>query len=127
ATADPPTPGRTCPPGSERWRTAGSVWCRRANRPARVPRRPAQVGAVLAGLSDTWVRDAALLWSGTGQLLGEPLREEVVDAVFSGGLRPQAARVHAAEHTLTVLGAHATDEWKAPVLTCRAWLAWWTG
>src|SRR5699024_7578077 len=87
----------------------------------------AQVGAVLAGLSDTWVRDAALLWSGTGQLLGETLREEVVDAVFSGGLRPQAARVHAAEHTLTVLGAHATDEWKAPVLTCRAWLAWWTG
>jgi len=91
------------------------------------PPSAAEVGAVLAGLSDTWVRDAALLWSGTGQLLGETLRAEVIDAVFSGRLRPQAARVHAAERTLTVLGAHATDRWKVPILTCQAWLAWWTG
>ncbi len=86
-----------------------------------------ELGAVLAGLSDTWVRDAALMWSGTGRLLGESLREEVIGAVFSGRLRPQPARVRAADRTLSLLATHATDRWRAPVLTSRAWLAWWTG
>ncbi|WP_147917305.1 DUF4192 domain-containing protein [Ruania zhangjianzhongii] len=85
------------------------------------------LGAVLAGLADPWVRDAALLWSGTGQLLGDAVRDNVVDAVFSGRLLPQMRRLHAADRTLTVLGAHATDRWKAPVLASRAWLAWWSG
>ncbi|WP_169579498.1 DUF4192 domain-containing protein [Ruania albidiflava] len=88
---------------------------------------PAETGAVLAGMSDTWVRDAVLLWSGTGQLLGERVRADVTEAVFSGRLRPQAARVRAAERALAVLSAHASDRWRPPVLTCQSWLAWWTG
>lgn len=91
------------------------------------PASPTEIGTVLAALSDTWVRDAALLWSGTGQLLGESLREDVIGAVFSGRLLPQPHRVRAAEQTLALLDAHATEAWRAPVLTSRAWLAWWTG
>lgn len=85
------------------------------------------LGAVLAGLADPWVRDAALLWSGTGQLLDEAVRDNVVDAVFAGRLLPQPRRLNCADRTLAVLGAHATDRWKVPVLAARAWLAWWIG
>lgn len=85
------------------------------------------LGAVLAGLADPWVRDAALLWSGTGQLLDGAIRDNVVEAVFSGRLLPQPRRLSCADRTLAVLGAHATDRWMAPVLAARAWLAWWSG
>lgn len=88
---------------------------------------PEDLGAVLAGLADPRVRDSALLWSGTGKLLGDAVRDNMIDAVFSGRLVPQRRRLRQADHALAVLEAHATDRWKAPVLTSRAWLAWWSG
>ena len=86
-----------------------------------------ELGAVLAGLADPWVRDAALLWSGTGQPLGDAVRDNVVDAVFSGRLLPELRLLDGADRTLAILDAHATARWKPPVLAARAWLAWWSG
>lgn len=86
-----------------------------------------ELGAVLAGLADPWVRDAALLWSGTGQLLGDAVRDNVVDAVFSGRLLPRMRLLNSADRTLEILDAHASERWRAPVLASRAWLAWWSG
>lgn len=91
------------------------------------PPSAASLGAVLAGFADSWVRDAILLWTGTGQLLGASSRDHVVDAVFSGRLPPNLPRLRSAEAVLTLLSAHASSTWKAPVVACQAWLAWWAG
>lgn len=93
---------------------------------------PAVLGSVLAGLSDPVVRDAALVWSGTADAAAAEAvanvgcaDEGVVNAVFSGRLRPDPRRIARAEQVLQRLSAHATNAWKPAVSVMRGWLAWW--
>lgn len=91
------------------------------------------MGTLLAGLWDPWVRDAILIASAgavadpaqTARRVLTGDQEDALAVFFTGTEPPDSARVLAADRLLARLAAHATGSWGAPVCAMRAWLAWW--
>lgn len=80
---------------------------------------------LIAGLSDPIVRDAIVIDAGCPEGATIASLDDAAEQMFTGRVRPDLARVNAAERLLQQLTGQASELWDAPVLVVRAWLAWW--
>lgn len=112
------------------WRRA-ALWdaaLRRAPRQEPVP--GADLGRLLASLTDRSVRDALLgrvLDPAPAVTTGAYLTTGAVAAVLHGGEPPARPEVTAAQDVLVQVAAHARPGTAAPALGALAFLAWWAG
>ncbi|UFU01627.1 DUF4192 domain-containing protein [Ruania suaedae] len=119
--------------GLQAWRTGclerWTVLVQRAasGSAAEPPPEPALLGEVLAGLSDTWVRDGVMLAAAAGRVLDPGERDGVLAELFVGDVQPVEEHQRPARQALMCLASHATRRWRVAPLATASWLAWWSG